>query len=281
MEQKPLSPKYDVVFKNIFGEKHIAVLRNFLQAVLDLPEDEYEDIQVMDPHLLRKQKKDKLGILDLRISLRSGKKIDVEIQIEPQPSIWKRMLYYSARLLTDQMGAGEDYGKINRVVSILISYHPLLAKQKAFHHCFRMYDEKTKLYYPDSPEIHTLEVKKARDAEDSPLTNWLRFFAAESTEEFEMVARTSPAIAEAWSVIQYLSADEEARMLAEYEEMARRDEADRRQGAYSQGRQEGRQEEKIEIACNFLREKMPVELVARGTGLSLEEVERLAADFSE
>jgi predicted transposase/invertase (TIGR01784 family) len=74
-------------------------------------------------------------------------------------------------------------------------------------------------------------------------------------------------------------------MPAEYEEMARRDEADRRQGAYSQGRidgvEEGRQEEKIEVACNLLREKMPVELVAKGTGLSLEEVERLAAGFSE
>ncbi|MDR1686600.1 MAG: Rpn family recombination-promoting nuclease/putative transposase, partial [Desulfovibrio sp.] len=88
MEQKPLSPKYDVVFKNIFSEKRIAVLKDFLQAVLDLPEDAYEDIQVMDPHLLRKQKKDKPGIPDLRISLRGGKKVDVEIQVEPQPSIW-------------------------------------------------------------------------------------------------------------------------------------------------------------------------------------------------
>jgi predicted transposase/invertase (TIGR01784 family) len=90
-------------------------------------------------------------------------------------------------------------------------------------------------------------------------------------------------------------------MPAEYEEMARRDEADRRQGAYSQGRidgveegrqeglqkglqegrQEGRQEEKIEVACNLLRAKMPVDLVAKGTGLSLEEVARLAAGLSD
>jgi len=41
MELTPLSPKYDVVFKNIFG--NIRVLSDFLQAVLDLPEDEYQD----------------------------------------------------------------------------------------------------------------------------------------------------------------------------------------------------------------------------------------------
>ena len=57
-----------------------------------------------------------------------------------------------------------------------------------------------------------------------------------------MAAQTRPAIAEAWGVVQYLSGDEEARRLAEYEEMARRDEADRQKGAYKQGREEGRQE---------------------------------------
>ena len=37
MELTPLSPKYDVVFKAIFV--NIRVLADFLQAVLDLPED--------------------------------------------------------------------------------------------------------------------------------------------------------------------------------------------------------------------------------------------------
>ena len=108
-----------------------------------------------------------------------------------------------------------------------------------------------------------------------------------------MTAQTNPAIAEAWGIIQYLSADEEARRLAEYEEMARRDEADRQKGAYTKGKQEGRQEGllegrlegrlegtlegRLEVARNFLREKMPVELVAKGTGLSLEEVKQLAS----
>jgi predicted transposase/invertase (TIGR01784 family) len=175
------------------------------------------------------------------------------------------------------MGEGEDYEKINRAVSILISYHTLLEERKEFHHRFRLYDDRTQIYYPDSPEINILEVKKARGAQDSPspLTNWLRFFAAETAEEFMSVAQTNPAIAEAWQVIQYLSADEEARMLAEYEEKARRDEADRQKGAYSKGLQEGRQEGRLEVAKNLLQEKLPAETVVRLTGLSLEEVKSL------
>ena len=35
MDQKPLSPKYDVVFKALFKKSHI--LTDFLKAALDLP----------------------------------------------------------------------------------------------------------------------------------------------------------------------------------------------------------------------------------------------------
>ncbi|MDR1242881.1 MAG: hypothetical protein LBM00_08915, partial [Deltaproteobacteria bacterium] len=124
--------------------------------------------------------------------------------------------------------------------------------------------------------------------------NWLRFFAAETAEEYAMIAQTRPAIAEAWGVVQYLSGDEEARRLAEYEEMSRRDQADRQKGAYKQGLQEGRQEglqegrqeglqegrqeEKLEVARNALRKKMDHNMIADLTGLSLEEVKRLASD---
>ena len=278
MELKPLSPRYDVVFKNIFGKKHISVLADFLMAVLDLPADEYHDISVIDPHLLRKHKRDKLGILDLRVTTKSGNYLNVEMQVSPQPSIWKRILYYNARLLTDQIGSGDEYDKINRAISILISYPVLIEETREFHSRFRLYDERTKTSYPDSLEIHVLEVQKAQNAEDSPLANWLRFFAAETAEEYEMTAQTRPAIAEAWGVIQYLSADEEARLLAEYEEMARRDEADRQKGAYKKGLQEGRQEGIHDVARKLLRKAMSYEDIVDTTGLSLEEVKRLAAD---
>ena len=277
MEFTPLSPRYDAIFRRIFDEKHIHVLADFLKAVLDLPADEYQDIILEDPHLLRRHKGDKLGILDLRVTTKSGKSLSVEVQVAPQPSIWKRIEYYNARLLTDQIVSGDDYDKINHAISILISYPVLFEETNEYHNRFSLYDERTKINYPDSLEIHVLEVQKARSADDSPLANWLRFFAAETVEEFTMTAQTRPAIAEAWGVVKYLSADEESRLLAEYEEMARRDEADRQKGAYKKGLDEGRQEEKLEVARNALREKLPIETVVKLTGLPHEQVRQLAA----
>jgi predicted transposase/invertase (TIGR01784 family) len=119
MDEKPLLPRYDVVFKNIFAQEgNISILADFLKASLDLPEDEYKDIHVVDPHLLRRHRKDKLGIVDLRITTRSGKSISVELQFSPQPAILQRVLYYTANMLMDRMHSGEDYTYIARAICI-------------------------------------------------------------------------------------------------------------------------------------------------------------------
>jgi predicted transposase/invertase (TIGR01784 family) len=55
--------------------------------------------------------------------------------------------------------------------------------------------------------------------------------------------------------------------------------ADRQKGAYKQGLQEGRQEEKFEVAKNLLQMKMPVDDIVKATGLQFDELKRLAAGF--
>ncbi|MDR1398017.1 MAG: Rpn family recombination-promoting nuclease/putative transposase, partial [Desulfarculales bacterium] len=38
----------------------------------------------------------------------------MEIQVRRQPSIWKRLLFYSAKLLVEQIKKGSQYQRINR-----------------------------------------------------------------------------------------------------------------------------------------------------------------------
>ena len=52
-----------------------------------------------------------------------------------------------------------------------------------------------------------------------------------------------------------------------------------RKEGIEEGRIEGRQEEKIETARNFLKMGLTLEQVAQGTGLPLEEVEKLAKEL--
>lgn len=276
MDKKPLSPTNDFVFKKVFGE-NMTVLSDFLKAVLDLPADEYQGLIVVDPHLKRENIEDKLGILDIKIKTKSKKNIDVEVQVRTQPSLWKRIQYYTAKMLVEQVQSGNKYEQLTRAISILLTDFVLIKENDAYHNCFRLHDEKTRANFPDSIEVNILEIPKVREEDDSQLGNWLKFFAAKTEEEFMSISQTSPAIAEAWGVIKVLSADEEARLLAESREKARMDFEDRYDGA----RQEGRQEERMEVARNLLRENLSVDLIAKSTGLSSGEIERLAAEISK
>jgi len=288
MELKPLSATNDFVFRKMFSE-NIAILKAFLMTVLDLPAEEYKSLEVIDPNLGREFIEDKLGVLDVKITTTFGKVLNLEIQIKSQRSIWKRLLFYASKMVVEQVKSGYKYDRINRVISIIIADFVMLKDNDACHHRFRLYDENKKVHFPDSIEINVLELPKMQEANGTPLGNWLRFFSAKTEEEYMAAAQTSPAINEAWGVIKVLSGDEQARALAEAREKARMDmdawlddarhegREEGRQEGLQEGRQEGRQEEKLEVARSALRKNMSHADIADLTGLSLEEVKKLAA----
>jgi len=282
----PLSPKNDLVFKLLFGEPaRLNLLRSFLQAVLDLPTEEYDRLVIVDPHLRREYPEDKLGVLDVKIHTTAGKVIDVEIQIGPQSHIWERVLFYAARLITEQLKSGAPYAEIKKAVSIIIVDWGITPKDsKRYHHRFRLYDEMAGCRFPDLFEINTLELPKLPGEPDGTLLyNWLRMFTARTEEELTMVAKTSPEIAEAVGVIMELSEDERTRLLAEAREKYRRDEEARKEYAYQEGLQAGQKaglrEGRREVARRLLLKKESVEIVAELTDLPLEEVKTLALEL--
>ncbi|MDR2893741.1 MAG: Rpn family recombination-promoting nuclease/putative transposase [Deltaproteobacteria bacterium] len=271
MELKPLSPTNDFVFKKIFGE-NLNILRDFLGAVLDLPTEEYKDLTVLDPNLEREYLDDKLGILDVKVTTGSGKVLDIEVQIKPQRSIWKRMLFYTSKMVVEQVKSGHPYDKINRAISILITDFVMVKENNSYHNCFRLYDEKTEAHFQDSFEINVLEIPKLNTADCTQLGNWMRFFSATTEEDFMNAALTSPAINEAWGVIKVLSGDERARALAEAREKHLMDMASYADDARYEGKHEG----KLEVARNALLENLPIEIIAKLTGLSSDEIQQIA-----
>ncbi len=75
--------RVDYAFKRLFGvEGNEDILIGFLNAVLQSSiDEEITSLHLDDPHLPREQKDDKLSILDLRATLNSGIKINIEIQV--------------------------------------------------------------------------------------------------------------------------------------------------------------------------------------------------------
>jgi hypothetical protein len=81
-ERNPLSPRNDHFFKRLFADENDhEILISFLRSVLDIPEDEYDEIYILDPNTTVEHTDDKYNILDVKLKTKSGQIIDIEIQL--------------------------------------------------------------------------------------------------------------------------------------------------------------------------------------------------------
>lgn len=282
MEINLLSPKSDFIFKLIFGDqRNVDILAAFLQSVLDLPEKEYTKLTVVDPHLKPETADDKLGILDVKIHTKSGKVINVEIQVSDIPQMRERIAFYTAKMVTEQISKGEDYAAIRKVISIVIADYRLIQENESYHNRYRLYDIETGSQFTDMVEVNVLELPKLPGENDSTeLWEWMLFLKSTREEDLAMLAEKNPQIKKAVGVLKELSQDERTRLLYEEREKARRDYQARVSGAFERGllkgRNEGVNEGLLKAAKNLLQMKMTIQEIIDVTGLSREEIKNLS-----
>jgi predicted transposase/invertase (TIGR01784 family) len=270
MKNRILSPKVDVTFRMLFGDvRHTEILEDFLKATLDIPDDEYDHIEIDDTHLLPETVDGKECVLDVRIHTTSGIIIEVEIQQFDKSAFRERLGNYVAGLITHQLARGDDYTKIKRVISIAITDFRLIEESEAYHHRFVMYDEKNKIKLTDVMEINTLELPKLPGKKDGTLLyDWLKFIGAEKENEMAELAEKNPKIKTAYAVLRKLSADEKTRRIAEAREKALRDRAAELDFAIQKGHTDG-----IETIVRRMKAKgYGDDNISDATGLSIQEI---------
>ena len=299
-----LSPKSDYVFKRIFGDRNnLDILADFLKSALKLPPEEFDRLVLADPHLNPDHYEGKLGVLDVKVYTASGKIIDVEIQLLFNHDLRERMVFYLARMASEQARSGQDYQTIKQVVCILITDWELIKENREYHNRYHLYDRRTGSCFTELLEIDTLELPKLPEGPGrTPLENWLRFLKGVPVEELTMLTRENPYIAKALCILEELSADQRVRAEVESREKARWDDASRYRYAQNKGMEiglvKGREEglvkgeeiglvkgEEIglvkgreETAIKALKLNMPVETIIELTGLSMDTIVKLRSD---
>ncbi|WP_333888197.1 Rpn family recombination-promoting nuclease/putative transposase [Clostridium sp.] len=283
-----MSPKYDFVFKYIFGnEKHKDLLIALLRDILAIPEEEFDGIEIINSELIKEFKEDRKGILDVRVKTRRGKQIDVEIQILPTEYMPERTMFYWSKMYTSQIKPGDTYDNLKKCVTINIvdfKCTPLKKPYSSYH----LTEDETGYRLTDILEVYFLEIPKLFDEdieinESDPIVQWMEFLDGKSKGVMEMLAEKNKDIKKAYNLLQIISKDEKARMLyeAKYAEIS--DQRTRMKSAEEKGRKEGREEgaaqRSEENAVNFLRLGVNEEVVAKGTGLSLDRVMELKKKY--
>ena len=183
---------YDLIFKLIFA-KDMRLLRPLLKSIANLSDEELEGIVVIDPHTYPEGKGGKIGVMDIKVLFRSKKIVDVEMQRKKFAHLRERIVSYFSGMVKDQIGSGDDYGSLKRVITITITGHVLIDGDNEYHHRYTLYDPKTGSEFTDLIEVHTLELPKLPKTDDgSDLWWWMKYIMVERKEQLKMIAERGP-----------------------------------------------------------------------------------------
>ena len=306
MKRELLSKTNDKVFKEIFT-RNKSCMADFLKCILNIPDEEFEDLDFLDTHTRMGSRLDGEYILDIKVKTKSNI-IDVEMQVKRSPVLEQRIIVYLANMVKEQSCEGFKYKDIKKSVSVIIAAEHKVIDDERYFHKYNMRDEKDNSLFTDLLEVDLLELKKLPRADDGTnLWDWLRFIKTNNEEEMKVLAKSNPEIEKAYDALQDLSNDEVMRHEAQQREMYLQNEMAINEENYErgmiegkeqgikegkeqgikegkeqgikegkeQGIKEGRKQEKTEMAKNLLSINLGLEQISAVTGLSLEEIQKL------
>ena len=270
-----LSPTVDVIFKILFGdERNKDILADFLSAVLEF-EIDAGDITLIDPHLPRDRADDKLGILDIKLRLKNGKLINIEMQVGNLKNIRSRIEYYISTMLVRQLSESDNYQRILPIVAIIVSKYTMLPETARFHCEFGTLEKTEHFELHGLRAIHTLELSKLPKNVSGKLEDWLKFINSDKKEEYMAVAQKSKTMRRAFKVLEEASADQRLRDDYFYRVMAAADEQARADYRIDKAKEEGETAKALKIAQNMKNAGAEVDYIAKMTGLAVDDVLRL------
>ena len=236
----------------------------------------------------------KQAVLDLRVKLNTGQNINVEMQSCYKKHFLKRVLFYWAKLYSQDLEKGQNYDKLNPTYSLIFTSFPILDKSiKDFMSSFSIRrDKEPYLLFNKDLKIVIVELSKlTKSCEETIDLNekwcYLLIRSAHLTKKEWKQLSADKEIKMALKHLQELSRDEELYQEAfsrQIDDVAfRLDKAGWIEQGLQKGKQEGlsqgKSQRNIEIALNMLNKNLELSLISQITGLSKDEITQLKKRF--
>ena len=296
-EGKPLSVMNDAVFKAMLtadSDDSREALRSLLSACT---RRQISKVQVTRNDLVPAHLDGKAVRLDVNVTFNDGEAANLEMQMgASKDDLRDRAVFYTAMMQASQSGRGRRYREIKRVYQIFFVNDDLYPRSGKLPRRYSYFEEEEHDRLTDMTEILLYELPKlAKKAENilagkagalepgvqEPLSEeekWCIYMKYRDDERaqalIEELCRKEEGIMRAERAVQGISRD--------YVRAIRRmniikNEMDRNQRSYDEGRAEGRAEgyaEKLEIARKMKEAGDPIEKIHAITGLSFEALEQ-------
>ena len=297
--------RFDWAIKRILRDKtNKEVLEGLIQVLIKEP---VTITEILESENNKDRREDKGNRVDVKAKTEKGEHIIVEVQLTKERDFFQRILFGSVTAINDQIGTGQDYEVIKKVYSVNILYFNFgSGDDYAFHGVttFRgmtnenavlefnnknerkyMDSERRRITSPDEvfPEYFLLIVNRFNEVARTPIEEWMAYLKDGAIRE----DTTVPGLQEARRKLEYMSmTDEERREYRDYmvsvhaakdaiETAKEEGRAEGREEGREEGRTEGEQTKAIDTARKMMADGMPTELIAKYTGLTADEIERL------
>ncbi len=244
--------------------------------------------------------------MDIVAKINGEDNCNVELQVVPYGDLIERIVYYNDRLYARQIKSGEDYSSLHRSITILIIDFTLEKlynmsckeniligeeeerKNLPFHTTWHLREDSQNIILTNNKEIHIISLKDSQLKENAEQVNeelldWIEFLENPDSRKVNEKMVKNKALKVAKERLSYVSEDERLQRLVDLRQKAIWDERSMRRCAEEMGRREGMEDgmkagfrkAKIEDAEKMLEEKIDINLIAKITGLTKEEIEKL------
>jgi len=287
-ERKLIS--FDWALKRILRQKaNFTILEGFLSELLR------EDIkikQILEGESNRLYKENKANRVDMMVENSKNELIIVEIQHETEYDYLQRILFGASILLVEYMEKAMPYSKIRKVISISLVYFDLGQGEDYVYRgttefiglnkndVLKLNNTQQDLYRTEKIsdiylEYYILKINRFDDVARNTIDQWIYFLKNEKIKD-DFTARGLKEAKEELDIMKL--SDQERREYEDYLENLHY-QASMYESSYKvgemKGEKKGRDEEKRELARKSLKEGLSVEVAAKITGLSMEEIATL------
>ena len=308
-----MDPKADLTFKLVFGE-HKDLVMSLLNALLPLePDGQIVSVEYWPSELVPENPGKKDSVVDVRCEDQQGRQFIVEMQLYWNQYFKNRVLLNASKAVVKQLKEGEGYNLIHPVYCLnLINDIGFESEPDEFYHDYAIVNvahsdriiEGLRFVFVELPKfankrvqsdarISSVEREQTRPkvkfrpvsiAEKKMAVLWLRFLTEinKKTEEAPAELLENEATRKALSIVEKSAMSED--QLHAYDKfwMAVTDEEGFLEARYNRGLREGKAEaeakarqEILESARKMKEDHLPVDAIAKYTGLSADEVAAL------
>ena len=175
---KYLDPKNDLTFKKIFG-RHPLLLKSFLNALLPLPEGSViEQLEYLPAELVPEIPVLKHSIVDVRCIDNMGRQFIVEMQMQWTTGFMQRVLFNASKAYVSQLDKSVHYKILQPVYALSLVNETFEPQKKEYYHHYKIVNIADTQKQIEGLEFVFVELPKFKAqniAEKKLQVLWLRF----------------------------------------------------------------------------------------------------------